>query len=142
MRICSRNRRRLGRSGVVMAEAAIVLPTLFVFLIGTITIGRGIFLYQQVAELAREGNRQAIVHGSTYASDNNTTAWGSTQITNAITPLAVGLNTADITVTANPTTVGAQGTKMQVTVSYSWTPEKYIVGPITLSSKSEMLVAY
>ena len=41
------------RRGAVMAEVAILLPALFLFLMGTITIGQGIFFYQQVAELAQ-----------------------------------------------------------------------------------------
>ena len=40
-----------------------MLPVLFMFLIGTITIGMGIFYYQLVAGMAREGARYASVHG-------------------------------------------------------------------------------
>jgi Flp pilus assembly protein TadG len=130
------------RSGAVMVETALVLPALFMFLAGTITVGMGIYYYEQVASLAREGARQASVHGSDYAAENNTTAWGTTEITNAVTALATGLNPADITVTASPSTVGDPGTTIDVTVSYSWTPLMYISGPITLSSTSELVVTY
>ena len=49
----SANRRRRGTTTV---EAAIVLPTVFLFVIGMCVIGLGIYRYQQVASLARGGS--------------------------------------------------------------------------------------
>jgi Flp pilus assembly protein TadG len=124
-----------------MVETALVLPALFMFVLGTITIGMGIFYYEQVAALAREGARYASVHGSTYAGETGgSAATADTIMTNAVLPLATGLTSANITVTASPTTVGAPGSTIQVTVSYSWTPLMYISGPISLASTSEMVV--
>ena len=139
--------------GVVMAEAAIVLPTLFMFLIGTITIGMGIFRYQQVAALAREGARYASVHGGQYAQDTgNAAATSATIKSNAILPMAVGLDTAHLSssvtwsngnwATSANATGGTQVNTVSVTVVYNWTPERYIVGPIPLSSTSVMPMAY
>jgi Flp pilus assembly protein TadG len=131
------------RSGIVVLEMAIVLPILCLFFIGTISIGMGIFYYQQVASLAREGARYATVHGAEYAIETGAAAATSDTIrSNAVLPLATGLSSSKLTVTASPSPVGLQGTRVQVTVSYQWTPIKYVVGPITLSSTSEMVVAY
>src|SRR5437763_529552 len=69
MQIRGRTAVHRGYRGAVMVEAAIVLPTLFIILIGMITIGMGIFRYQQVAALAREGARYAAVHGAQYEKD-------------------------------------------------------------------------
>ncbi len=133
--------RRLSH-GAVMLETAIVLPILLLFLIGTITIGMGIFCSEQVAAVAREGARYAKVHGGQYATETGNSAATSSTIKTAVEGLAVGLVPANLTLTANPSPVGAQGTTVSVTVSYSWTPLMYIAGPITLSSTSVMVVAY
>jgi hypothetical protein len=116
----------------------------------------GIFRYQQVSAMAREGARYAAVHGAQYAADTGTSAATYSDIyNNAILPYAVGLNTADIVfnsssvtwnLTNTPTSASSTGSTqmntVSVTVSYNWTPEWYIVGPITLSSTSVMPMAY
>ncbi|MHC5540093.1 TadE family protein, partial [Singulisphaera rosea] len=53
-------RRRIrarSRRGAVMAESAVVYSALMLLLLGMITVGLGVFRYQQVASLAREGAR-------------------------------------------------------------------------------------
>jgi Flp pilus assembly protein TadG len=144
------------RRGTTMVETAVVLPFVFAFLIGTVTIGMGVFRYQQVAAMAREGARYAAVHGAQYAADTGKAAATYTDIyNNAILPYAEGLDPSNIvfnsgSVTWNlsntPTSATSAGaTQMNtvgVTVTYNWTPERYIVGPISLSSTSVMPMAY
>lgn len=50
--------------GTNAVEAAIALPVAFLLILGTCVIGLGVFRYQQVASLAREGARYASVHGA------------------------------------------------------------------------------
>ena len=150
VRGCSHQSRR----GATMVEAAIVLPIVFMFIIGLIVIGMGVYRYQQVASLAREGARYASVHGGTYASNTGNAAATQTSVyNNAILPMASGLDTSKITYSvtwpngnyptymANPTTNTYRIAYVTVTVNYSWTPEAYL-SPMTLSSTSTMPITY
>jgi Flp pilus assembly protein TadG len=144
------------RRGATMVEAAVVLPFVFAFLIGTVTMGMGIFRYQQVAAMAREGARYAAVHGAQYAADTGNSAAIYTDIyNNAILPYSYGLDPSDIvfnsssvtwslsnTPTSATSTGATQMNTVSVTVTYNWTPERFIVGPIALSSTSVMPMAY
>ena len=151
-RISSRPRR-----GSSLVEAAIALPVALMFILGTCVIGLGIYRYQQVASLAREGARYASVHGTQYASDTgNSAATGASIRSNAILPMAIGLNPNNLTssvtwnTTNSPTSVNPNSTPpgwplqntVSVTVTYQWTPELYISGPISLSSTSTMPMSY
>ena len=51
-----------------MVEAAIVLPVVMMLTLGTCSTAMGVYYYQLVATLAREGARYASVHGSQYAA--------------------------------------------------------------------------
>src|SRR5258708_5275330 len=67
-----KNRRR----GVSLVEAAIVLPIVFFLIIGLFVGGMGIYRYQEVAHLAREGARYASTHGGQYTLDGLPTTTG------------------------------------------------------------------
>jgi Flp pilus assembly protein TadG len=154
-----------------MVETALVLPAVLFFILATCFVGLGIYRYQQVATLAREGARYASVHGSQYAAvPGNSTVSASSIYTNAILPLAVGLNTNNMTYTVqwgtatsgsmvwsswdsslkdptspNPNSTPANSPSynaVQVTVTYAWTPEVYVTGPINLTSTSVMPMSY
>jgi Flp pilus assembly protein TadG len=151
-RISSRPRR-----GSNMVEAAIALPVALMFILGTCVIGLGIYRYQQMASLAREGARYASVHGTQYAQVTGNSAATATDIyNNAILPMAIGLNLtpSDVTVTWNttnsPTSYNPNSTPpgeplqntVSVTVTYKWMPEMYLAGPITLTSTSTMPMSF
>ncbi len=57
------------RGGAVLLELAIILPIMFLLVIGMIVGAMGIFHYQEVARLAREGARYACVRGTEYAKN-------------------------------------------------------------------------
>src|SRR5213083_2437607 len=57
------------RRGAVSVEAALVFPIALFLLLGLVVGGMGIFRYQQVAWLAREGARYASVRGSDYKKE-------------------------------------------------------------------------
>jgi Flp pilus assembly protein TadG len=151
MRVRSLNRHRRRRGGNLV-EAAIVLPVFFMFMAAMVYIGFGVFRYQQVAELAREGARYASVHGTDYATDTGHAAATKDDVYNkAIKPAAVGLDLGSISydVTWNtsnaPTHNNASGTPItntvSVTVTYTWTTYLFAwpvlgAGPLTLSSSS------
>ena len=86
------------RRGVQVVEAAIVLPVVMMLILGTCSTAMGVYYYQLVATLAREGARYASVHGTQYAADTGNSAATAADIyNNAIMPMAVGLNSSNLT---------------------------------------------
>ena len=65
-----RGRNASNRRGVSAIEAGIVYPITMMVLIGQLVLGIGVFRYEQLQFLAREGARYASVHGPTYAAEN------------------------------------------------------------------------
>ena len=63
-------RRRQRRPGAVLVESAMIYPILLVLVFAIVTLGVGVFRYQQVAHAAREGARWAAVHGAMYAQES------------------------------------------------------------------------
>ena len=142
------------RCGFAATESVVVLPTLFFLIFATVVGGYGIFRYQQIAMLAREGARYASVHGGLYQQETgNAAATPQDVYNNAIVPYATNLDLAQLTysVTWNannmPSTVSNDyetptSNTVTVTVRYNWFPEVYLVGPITLSSTSTVPMSY
>jgi Flp pilus assembly protein TadG len=146
----TRNRRR---RGAAILESAIVYPLTLFFLIGIAVGGIGMFRYQQVAALAREGARYASVHGKNYELDTGNPAATAQDIyDNAILTRAAGLDESQLScaVTWSPNnwprnvtddTGAAQQSTVSVTVTYHWVPEAYL-GGITLTSTSVVPMSY
>jgi hypothetical protein len=126
------------RRGVTAAECGVVYSLTMLLIIGTIIEALGVFRYQQISLLAREGARWASVHGPTYQQENNKTAPTSQDVLdNVITPMMVGLDPTQLTCTLSMT-----ATTASVTLTYSWTPEGFFQTPITLTSTSVMPITY
>jgi hypothetical protein len=134
-----------------MVECAFMLPLTFFLLIGLAVGAMGIFRYEEVSSLAREGARYASTHGYQYRKDSDlpmgtATDWRTDIYNNAIAPNIVALDPSRLTVTVTWPDVINQpgkpdnwpGSKVDVTVSYQWFPELYLVGPINLTSTSSM----
>ena len=146
---------RLRRRGTTVVEFAIVAP-LAIFLILAVMIGSmGVFRYQQVAALAREGSRWAAVHGADYAKDTGLPAATPDDVFNdGILPRASAMNgdylSCEVTWNQSniPLEVHAEdvehpvGNTVTVTVSYEWFPELYLVGPFHLTSSSTSQMIY
>lgn len=142
------------RRGVSTVEFAIVCPIAFFLIFATIVGGIGVFRYQQVAALAREGARYAAVHGGLYEQETgNTAATPQDVYEQAILPLATALDPNRITYSVTwdennlPLFVDDDvqhptGNIVTVTVNYQWFPEMYLVGPYTLTSTSVMQMYY
>ncbi len=152
------------RRGVLALEAAIVYPVMFILLFGLIVGGIGVAQYQQVACQAREASRYASVKGTSWAAATGKTSPTAAQIASAaVLPFAAGMDPSQLTVrvqwidgttgnavdwdssTKSPTTQTSNGTVanlVRVTVSYNWIPAWGFVGPITLSSVSQMAMEF
>ncbi len=130
------------RRGVSVLEAAFAYPLFLMFLIGLVVGALGVFRYQEVASLAREGARWASVHGYSYSlATGQTAATAADVYTNAISPGAVALdpNRLHYQVTWNPD--NRQGSQVTVQVSYDWVPEAFF-GGVTLTSTATAPMSY
>jgi Flp pilus assembly protein TadG len=142
------------RSGFAATESVFVLPVLLTLIFSTVVGGYGVFRYQQISMLAREGARYASVHGGQYQLETgNAAATPADVYNNAIVPYATNLDMTQLsyTVTWNANNMPYNvkndyetptGNTVTVTVNYKWFPELYLVGPITLSSTSTMPMSY
>ena len=87
---------RLPRRGASLVEFAVVGPVALLLLIGLVVMAMGVYRYQQVAALAREGSRYASVHGGMYAKETGNTAATQQDIhNNAVLAYAGGLDIRD-----------------------------------------------
>lgn len=158
-------RTRPHRRGAVAVESAIVYSVLFVLIFGIIVGGMGVFRYQLVAGMAREGSRYASVRGADWARDHKTPAPTAAQIArDAVLPMGVSMDPARVTVRVEwvngvtgavvpwdaskktATTATAAGdavaNRVRVTVTYRWAPGLFFGGPIDLRSASETPMSY
>jgi Flp pilus assembly protein TadG len=139
------------RSGALSVETAIVLPLTLFLILGLYVGANGIFRYQEVATLARAGARYGSTHGAQSRKDaglpTGTSAdWSQDIYDNGISPDIVNLDTSRLSYTVSYPDVINQagkpdnwpGSKVTVTVTYTWFPEMYLIGPINLTSTSSM----
>ncbi|HZT79696.1 MAG TPA: TadE family protein [Gemmataceae bacterium] len=142
------------RRAASVVESAIVYPATFLVVLGLAVGGLGVFRYQQVASLAREGARWASVRGGQYASETgNAAATQQDVYNNVIKPNGFGLDPSRLGCTVTwsnndnwPVRISsdngaATANTVTVTVTYQWLPEAYL-GGLTLSSTSVVPVAY
>jgi Flp pilus assembly protein TadG len=140
------------RSGATAVEMAVAAPV-FVFLLFALVIGGlGIFRYNQVAHLARQGARYAVVRGTDYQSElHKPAATQATILSEAVLPNANALDASRLTVQVTwdksnaPKQLLPDGTTVSnyviVTVSYRWLPEAFFGGG-TMTSTSKMPMSY
>jgi Flp pilus assembly protein TadG len=132
------------RRATTALECSVIFPITFFLTFSIIIGGLGVFRYQEVASLAREGARYAAVHGTQYATDSGKTAATAADVyNNAIQPHMVSLDPSKLNYTVTwANNSKAPGSTVTVTVSYTWVPELYLIGPYTLSSTAKMTVCY
>jgi Flp pilus assembly protein TadG len=134
--------RKSRRCGALMLECAFVYPLTFMLILSVIIGGLGVFRYQEVASLAREGSRYASVHGASYQKTTGKAAATAADVYNqAVLPKAVALDASQLScnVTWNPN--NAPGSSVTVTVNYHWIPEAFLPS-MNLSSTSMVPVIY
>jgi Flp pilus assembly protein TadG len=139
--ICGANRIR-DRRGATTVEFAIVASTVLLLIIGLIVGALGVFRYQEVARLAREGARYAAVHGAAYSRVTGNPAATATDVyQNAILPRAVILTPSRLSSSVAWSPDNQPGSQVTVTVQYQWLPEAYF-GAMTLSSTASIPISY
>jgi Flp pilus assembly protein TadG len=127
------------RRGMSMVECAAIFPVTILLLMGTIIMGLGIFRYEQLQSLAREGARYASVHGPSYAAATGGSQASTSSVLSYVDGLAVGLSGLQCTsvsysATSLPCTVS-------VTLTYTWKPEG-LFSSSTWTVTSSMPVTY
>jgi Flp pilus assembly protein TadG len=159
------------RKGATLLEYAIVAPISFFIVLALIVGGMAVFRYQEVSHLAREASRYASTHGGQYAADGHPSTTGvaavasSTDIHTYVVSRAVALDTTKLASTidwSSPTTMSPRNIPyymdtdptlvppgqnvfqnyVTVTVTYTWMPEIFFVGPINLTSTSKIAMSY
>jgi Flp pilus assembly protein TadG len=151
--------------GALAVEGAIVYSVLFLLILGIIIGGIGVFRYQQVACLAREGARWASVHGGDWQTDSGKAASTESQVLQqAVLPLAAGMDPAAVSIqvqfvdrAANSVSAWDKvshppqsrdsannlvNNRVRVTVTYQWVPGGLLNGPLYITSTSEMAMWY
>jgi len=139
------------RAGTTAVECAVVLPLLLLLFIGLAVGTSGVFRFQEVATLAREGARYGSTHGYQYRKDaglgmGTAEDWRKDIYEKAIKPKVTGLDRSKLTVTVTwPDVINQEGkpdnwpgSKVDVKVRYQWLPEVFLIGPYYLESTSSM----
>jgi hypothetical protein len=127
------------RRGMSLVESAVVYPVTILLLMSLIVVGLGVFRYQQLRSLAREGARFASVRGPAYVAAQSGSEATTSSVLTYVQSLAVGLTGLNCTaVTYSSATIPCTVT---VTLTYQWTPEAYY-GSQTWIATSTVLVTY
>jgi Flp pilus assembly protein TadG len=137
------------RSAATAVEMAVIAPAFLLLIFILVIGGLGMFRYNQVAHLAREGARYASVHGRDWANETrNPAATPQTIYEQAILPNAIGLDRTQLSYSvvwdrsnapkqSVPPSTAPVRNYVYVTVSYQWLPDN-IFGGGTLTSTSKM----
>ena len=107
--------RRWRERGQETAEFAIILPVLFLLLMGVFDMGRIVFYYDVIYNAAREGARYGIVH----SNDDKVEADIEADIETVVRDWAVALDPQVLTVDS---TIDRSAGTVRVTVTYKFTP--------------------
>lgn len=135
------------RGGAALVESSLILFPLLVLLLGTVDLGNAVLKYHTVSLIARQGTREAIVHGS-QAAQLGPWNGGNYQdaLNDALAPYLSGLNSSPVTITAAWIDGGNNpGQRVQVQVTTSYQPiltSVFAGGPINIQATSTMPIAH
>ena len=132
-------RSRTARRGTTVVECAVVYPITLLLFIGTVVMGLGVFRYQELQLLAREGARYASVHGPNYAAQTGNAQASTSTVQTYVQGLSVALG--GLTCTAVTYSATSLPCTVSVTLSYTWKPEGYFQS-VTWNVTSTMPVTY
>lgn len=135
-------RQKNQRSGATVVESAFVLPVVLIILFAILAGAHGVFSYQEVASLAREGARYASVRGTQSAMFKaEPVATPEAMYENAIRPRMVVVRPDRTTYTMTWDTDPRPGNTVRVTVTTVWLSSA-VFGDWTLTSTAEMPVSF
>jgi hypothetical protein len=147
--------RPTGRRGVTTVETALVILAFLTLVLGVIDLGLAVFRNHLVCEAARQGARQAIVHGSLAPASMG--AWGpdslgpvpandSSPLAQAVQPFLGDFDPTTVTVQAQWLDGGNEpGQRVKVTVNAIcplMLPSLVGVSSLSLHASSTMPIAH
>jgi Flp pilus assembly protein TadG len=127
---------RRNRRAAAAVEFAVVAPVFFLLVFGMIEYGRMVMVQQVITNASREGARQAVLDGATYAEIDST-------VDTYLTSASINAASATVTVSPDPPTDAEFGDPITVTVSIpfdqvSWLPSPMYLGGQTLTATTVM----
>jgi Flp pilus assembly protein TadG len=129
------------RKGATLVECALVFPALIFLMLAIVVGAMGVFRYQQMAWLAREGARWASVRGTKYEMAGNNAITAADVYHQVIAPNATALDLDQLSYSVSWNPDRRPNSTVTVTVNYNWVPEVFL-GAIPLSSSSTMPITY
>lgn len=134
-----RKKARCGERGQAMVEFAFVMPLLVLILMGVFDLGRAVYAYNVISSAAREGARYGVfkpldLTGIQNQAKANTPALDPNLI--AVTSLCIVTTKADGTLSTCP----YKPSLIEVTVTYVFQPVTLLFTPLTMTSRSEMMI--
>lgn len=146
--------RNNSRRGATLVETAIILNVFLLLILGTLDLGLATFRYNTVSQAARQGARQAAVHGA--LAPPQLSSWGpgtytgtaadGSEFAQAVSPMLAGFKLSDVTIRVEWLD-GGNNVQQRVRYSVS-TPYRPIIGSLftstsyTLSAASTMPIAH
>lgn len=146
------------RNGATLIEAAIVLFTFLVLIMGTMDLAMYQLRANIISEAARQGARMAIIHGNVSPRPAGDASWGPTQVgpvsatdnsapVQAIKPFLYGLDPSSVTVTftwLDGSNDPYFQNRVKVTLDASYAPMMAFVlrGSIPIHSTAVMPIAH
>lgn len=127
------------RRGAAVVEFALVVPLLFMLLLGIIEFGRTMMVYQVINNAARQGARQAVLGSSTVASVNS--SLNDLLTSTSITGATVTINGPNGAVTDLSKLNAGDSVTVTVSVPYSrvsWLPKSSYLDNVTLTCSTVM----
>ena len=124
--------RRCTQRGQSVVEMALILPVFLVLVLGTIDLGRAVYMHTVLSNAVRDGCRLAVIETTS-----------NSQVISAVVQSAVGVDLLP----ANVTITGSRSPGWTVSVSafvsfFPITPmiQRIVPSPITLRASSAMVV--
>jgi Flp pilus assembly protein TadG len=141
------------RHGAVLVESALVLAAFLALILGVVDLGLWVICRHGLEQAARQGARQAIVHGKLAtqgvwgpASVGPLQADAADPLAAAVRPFLVGFDPATVTIQADwPDGGNTRGQRVTVTVSADCRPMLLqVLGdrPLSLCASSTLRIAH
>ncbi len=131
---------RLGRDsrGAIAIEFAFAAPVMIVLSIGTVDIGRAVWINNTLAHAAHEGVRYASVHGASAATPAT-----RADIIAYVKNRAAGILDSELTVAVDWTPDNDSGSRVSIALDYTF--DSYIgtflaLDPIPLKEQASMII--
>ena len=124
--------------GAAMMEFAFAFLLFIGLIVALMEFARTVYAYNVLAGAAREASRYAAVHGSKSGSPAT-----EDDVRNRVRQWAIGLDAASVVVNTTWLPSNSPGSRVRVEVSYSVSPVSGLViqNPITVGSRSEMMIS-